>query len=174
MPTPTYIALATTTLTAAANSVTFSSIPTTVNGVALRDLILIGHGRSNRNNLADLYVIRFNGSNTNYPRVVAYGNGSIRESFSDATLNEIRPYALSAATAGAGIFGFMKMQIMDYSQTNKEKTVLINEDAAAGNDVAMSAYRWTNTAAINQISVAPLLGTQLAIGTTLSLYGIAG
>mgnify|MGYP007006659575 CR=1 FL=1 len=36
-----YIALATTTLGSAASSVTFSSIPASVNGVALRDLVVV-------------------------------------------------------------------------------------------------------------------------------------
>ena len=167
MPTNTYTPIASVTLSDTASQVVFSGLPQT-----FRDLIIIGHGRTNRANLGDLYVIRFNGSTTNYPRVVAYGNGSIFASFSDATLNEIRPYALSGATASSGVFGFMKMQIFDYSQTNKEKTVLINEDAAAGNDVSMSAYRWTNTAAINSISLAPLLGTTFSVGSTFTVFGV--
>lgn len=167
--TATYIPLATIALTSTDGEILISGIPNT-----FRDLVLIGHGRTNRSGqAADIYNITFNGSTTNYPRVVAYGNGSIAASFSDATLNEIRPYALTASTAPAGVFGFMKMQIMDYSATNKHKTVLINEDAASGNDVAMSVYRWTNTAAVNTISIKPLLGTLFAIGSTFSLYGIA-
>ena len=164
-----YVALATTTLGTATATVTFSSIPATY-----RDLIVIATGRSNRASAADLYLIRLNGSSTGYSRVWMYGDGSTFNSFSDASLNELRPYALAGATAASGRFGFLRMQIMDYMATDKHKTVLIDEDAAQGNDVGRATYRWANTAAVNQISVSPLLGTQLAIGTTISLYGIAG
>ncbi len=160
-------ALATTTLASASATVTFSSI-----SGSFRDLILIASGRSDRAGTNDIYKILFNSSTTGYSRVVAYGTGSTASSYSDATLSELRPYALTGASASSGINGFLKMQIMDYTATDKHKTVLNNEDAT-GAELSMSAYRWANTAAITSISIAPLLGTNLVAGSTFSLYGVS-
>jgi hypothetical protein len=59
---------------------------------------------------------------------------------------------------------------MDYSATNKHKTVLAR--GGPGNElVRASATRWNNNNAINRITV---VFAALNAGTTLSLYGIAG
>jgi hypothetical protein len=61
--------------------------------------------------------------------------------------------------------------IMDYSATDKHKTVL-----ARSNDASMvtyaSASRWASTNAITSILIDPDSTTQIAVGSTLSLYGI--
>jgi hypothetical protein len=154
------------TLSTATASVTFGSIPAT-----MRDLVLICHGRSNRSATTDIYKMLINGSTTGYSRVVAYGTGSSASSYSDASLSDLRPYALTGASATSGVYGFVKTQIMDYSATDKHKTILNNEDAT-GAELSMSAYRWANTAAVTSISIAPLLGTTLSAGSTFALYGV--
>jgi hypothetical protein len=159
MPTPTYTPLATVTLGASASSVTFGSIPATY-----RDLIIV-HNNLGTADAGDS-VIRFNSdSGSNYSRVIMYGNGSS---------------ALSASATGQtslSLFfprttvGFASLQIMDYSATDKHKTVLNRTDTA--DYVAWaSAGRWANTAAITSIYLAPSTG-QFATGFTVSLYGIA-
>jgi hypothetical protein len=64
------------------------------------------------------------------------------------------------------------MQIMDYSATDKHKSVLCRFKRGGGYDsVWMLAGRWANTNAITSISFGPASGT-LDAGLTASLYGI--
>jgi hypothetical protein len=59
---------------------------------------------------------------------------------------------------------------MDYSATDKHKTVLVRSNAAS-TGVEAIAQRWASTAAITSILVFPSTGSWAA-GGTFSLYGI--
>jgi hypothetical protein len=150
--TQTYRPLATVTLGSSASSVTFSSIPATY-----RDLILIAAANGSSNELN----IRFNGdSGANYSRVVAYGPGPT--SFAQTGNTSIQ--------TGIGTSNFQASitQIMDYSATDKHKTVLNRGSTSV---VAMGASRWANTAAITTLLCSAGSGT-FASGSTFSLYGV--
>jgi hypothetical protein len=158
MPTPTYTSLATITLGSSASSVTFSSIPATY-----RDLVLVVNGTLTDNTNIR---VRFNGdTGSNYSFVYAGGTSSGPESA-----------ALTFAFALVGDFGTSQStvigQIMDYSATDKHKTVLGRGNRFSTEAVQMTANRWANTSAITSIVVFPGLGS-MNTGTTLSLYGIA-
>jgi hypothetical protein len=159
MPTPTYTPLATVTLGTATGSVTFSSIPATY-----RDLILVLDGtRTGNNNIQ----FRFNNdSATNYSWVVAAGNGSSADSYTESlTFIPVAAYVLQTNTQLNTIF-----QIMDYSATDKHKTAL-GRFSQAGSSVSMVAGRWANTAAITSIRV--FTGNNdFGTGTVMSLYGV--
>jgi hypothetical protein len=60
---------------------------------------------------------------------------------------------------------------MDYSATDKHKTVLIRQNSVADSAFAMGA-RWANTAAITSIQLS-LGAATFSTGTTFALYGIA-
>jgi hypothetical protein len=156
MPTPTYTPLATITLGSSASSVTFSSIPATY-----RDLILVaaGGGFSTTRNVR----LRFNSdSGSNYSHVEANGNGSSAAS-SSATATAIVIGAMSEAQSNS------VWQILDYSATDKHKSVLTRANIASV-AVWMAAERWANTSAITSIQV--FATENLPIGFTWSLYGI--
>lgn len=157
-PVPTYTALATFTATGGETSVTFSSIP-----ASYRDLIMVVDGTANINTSLNM---RFNSdSGSNYSYVYAYGDGSTN--------------TLSGAASGTSIvqvFLFSNptnniIQIMDYSATDKHKTVLSRWNTPA-NSLQMSAERWANTDAINTITLAFGSGRTPNSGSTFSLYGI--
>lgn len=163
-----YVPLANTTLASNSATVSFSSI-----SGSYRDLILIAQGRSNRSGqYNDLYNITFNGSTSGYSRVVAYGSGTSTGSFTDASISGCWQNGLTAALAPSGNLGFLKMQVMDYSATDRHKTLLNNEDNTA-NEMSMSAYRWANTSAITSMTIAPLIGTLFLAGSTFSLFGVS-
>lgn len=164
--TPTHVLLNQITLAASASSVAFSSIPQNYG-----DLVLIANARTDRSEATDLYRITLNSSATGYSRVVLYGTGSTAASYADASLNEIRQFALTGATAASNTFGFLKMQIMDYSATDKHKTILNNE-GATGMEVSVSVYRWADTSAVTSMQIDQLLGTNFVSGCTFSLYGV--
>ena len=157
MPTPTYIALATTTLASAASSVTLSSIPSTY-----RDLVLVvNYGAINGTQIA----LRFNGdTGSNYSRV--YGE-YIYSSVGQASGTDNYGY-VGAFDGGPAT---LICHIMDYSATDKHTTFLARGDSSTA--TKMTALRWANTAAITSVTVAlPSNPTNLPIGTTINLYGI--
>lgn len=160
-----YIALATRTLTSSAASVTFSSIPTSVNGIALRDLVLVINGGVDSG--AINVLIAFNGDTAaNYSAVQMSGTGSAPDGsgVSGRLLNYFGYMEANLST-------IIKTEIFDFAQTNKHKTYLTRA-SNAGNGVAALASRWANTNAINTVALS-LSGSTFRIGTTISLYGVA-
>jgi hypothetical protein len=59
---------------------------------------------------------------------------------------------------------------MDYSATNKHKSVVTRNDHPSHTQA--QANRWANTAAITSISIAVRGGSSFASGSTFSLYGV--
>jgi hypothetical protein len=161
--TATYTPLATTTLVSSASSVTFSSIPATY-----RDLIVVADFTPA---LADGDCrLRFN-SNTggNYNFVQATGNGTTTNSTSSNDQTLIGGMT-SFITTSASRTNYI-IQVFDYAQTNKHKSVLIRyNDPAKG--VVMVFARWASTAAITAVNLFNE-NADFTSGSTLSLYGIA-
>jgi hypothetical protein len=155
MPTPTYTPLANLTLGSSASTVTFSSI-----SQAYRDLILVFSGTTS----VDTQIrVRFNSdSGSNYSWVQMFGNGSVAGSVS-GTDTSLR------GTNFNTVVGQNTVQIMDYSATDKHKTVLIRR--SRDTDTIAAAERWANTAAITTITLVTNSGTYNS-GTTFALYGI--
>ena len=155
MPTPTYTPLATVTLGSSAASVTFSSIPATY-----RDLILVIKGGPTTSD--DLTVKLNSDSGANYSRVYALGNGTGTSSGADSS-------------GGFGAFATgtnntIILQFMDYSATDKHKTVL-SRFSSTEQYAGMIAGRWANTAAVTTIGLT-VTSTTFASASTFSLYGV--
>jgi hypothetical protein len=154
MPTQTYKPLATVTLGSATASVVFSSIPATY-----RDIIIVFDGGTT---ISDGVGARFNGdTGNNYSAVRMTGSsaGAISDSFS----------GISRIIQTAGDVDMFVSQVMDYSATDKHKTVLTRSSIST--NVTGIAARWANTAAITSITVfSP--GSTIASGATISLYGV--
>lgn len=155
MATPTYIALATTTLGATASSVTFSSIPATY-----RDLVLVVNG----GNSGDV-LCSFNAdTGSNYTYVAANGQSAGAVSFSDTRTGAYMGYL--TGTTGLGI-----MHIMDYSASDKHTTTLSRVASAADSLTGMAAARWANTNVVTSVAVTAATGS-FNSGSTFSLFGI--
>ena len=153
-----FTALANITLTSTASSVTFGSIPS-----GYRDLRLVANCKT----AADVNIgVQVNGdTGSNYSYVSMYGDGSTTTSAS-GTPNYARPEISNPTFDGNFI-----MQLMDYSATDKHKTML-SRGNKAGNIVSAIASRWANTAAITSIAInAP--GSSFNAGSTFELYGVA-
>lgn len=158
-------ALATVTLQAASSTVTFSGIPN-----SYRDLILVLTGSPIDSSYPET-LIRFNSdSATNYSHVNMTGNGSGTGSASGGseTFGRIgRGYGIGPNTSSVFV---TSVQIIDYSATNKHKTVLARNNVANAG-VETAAVRWANSNdAINSIQVYVAAGG-FAAGSTFSLYG---
>jgi hypothetical protein len=153
-----YIPIASQTLGSSAASVTFSSIPTTLNGKTLRDLIIVGRFESAGNNT----LCRINSdTGNNYNHVLMYAAPSAG-SFTQSSVDRF------VLDFGASM---LIMQVFDFAQTNKHKSILSRSDNASSATGA-AACRWANTSAVTSIQL--YVGGTFAAGSTFSLYGLEG
>lgn len=157
MPTTTYTPLATKTLTGNQSSLTFSNIPGTY-----RDLILIAVPYGNQTNDSS---VAFNGSTANFSGVRMYGGsgGAISNSYSDSG-----GMMLVSDNLNLNVI----WQIMDYSATDKHKTVLVRTNRPSDSFAMASAHRWANTAAITSITLTPVAPYVYTSGARFDLYGV--
>jgi hypothetical protein len=154
-----YTALANVTLGSSASTVTFSSI-----SGSYRDLVLIIDSRG----ASFAPQIRFNSdSGSNYAWVWMGGDGSGTSSNSASSVAQFNLGNFATwANPTSAIFN-----IMDYSATDKHKTVLNRIDIPSGGTSGW-AMRWANTAAISSIQLFAAAGSYAA-GSTLALYGVS-
>jgi hypothetical protein len=160
MPTPTYTPLATVTLASSASSVTFSSIPATY-----RDLILVTDTLASVNDA--VFTMRFNSDNgANYRRVFLYGNGTSAISGVSTGNSAILSNVFTSDRS------ITRVQLMDYSATDKHKILLTRWDTArTGGFTLAQTTRWANSSAISSIQLFQDSGT-ISAGSRIDLYGV--
>jgi hypothetical protein len=157
----TYTPIATHTIATAVNSYTFSSVPSTYT-----DLQLVISGTLSSG--ATMQLV-FNGDTTNvYSATSLYGDGTSAYS---SRLSNNASYQAWIGNAYTTQFSAI-VNIMNYANTTTYKTLLSRMNNSANNVFAVTSM-WRSTAAINSIEVKVAGGLNLAVGTTLSLYGIA-
>jgi hypothetical protein len=111
-------------------------------------------------------------TNTNYYRHGLQGDGS-----SAATQygnDDIVSVSSVANGSAANIFGVGVTDILDYTNTNKYKTVrtLSGAEFNGSGAVMLNSYVWNNTSAVNSLRFwAGGVGNWIA-GTTFALYGV--
>lgn len=165
MPTPTYTPLANITLGSTSSTVTFSSI-----SQLYRDLVLvvmpIGSTASN-------FLVQVNGdtTNANYSVVNMRGNGF---GASSGTTSGYPGWNVAFSSSVLTTAGHnTRLEIMDYSATDKHKTALIRtNNTPLGEATEAEAGRWANTAAITSLTCVTQ-GSSFVAGSTFALYGIA-
>lgn len=157
----TYDLLDSVTLSSSASSVTFSSIDQ-----SYRDLIFVAVSTTSAGGSR---FGRVNGdSGTNYSYVVMIGYGSSTYSYSGSTDRLYQDFATSASTTNPATAVW---QFMDYSATDKHKT-LIMRDGGADKAVQAFAQRWANTSAITSLTFSVNTGN-FNVGSQFSIYGVA-
>lgn len=164
----TYKLIASTTVGAGgASSIDFSSIPSTYTDLVVKYSLKSVTG-------LDIIRVRFNGSSTSYSYILLRGSGSAAASFNQSTLgNSTYGYAGYTATTAANMFGNGELYIPNYAGSSNKSfsTDAVQEDNATTAYMAISADLWSNTAAINQITISGE-NYNLAQYSTASLYGI--
>jgi hypothetical protein len=155
------------TLAAAAASIEFTSIPQT-----FTDLVMFYSLRDTGTNSTFRVhetAISFNGLTTNFTARALRGEGSTSATFTATRFAGWHPDA--AATANT--FGNSSLYIPNYSgATNKSYSIdQVTENNATLAWMSIVAGLWSNTAAITGVTLTTQ-GVTLAIGSTISLYGI--
>lgn len=162
MTTPTYDLLASSVLTTATASVTFSSI-----SQDYRDLVLVVQGLNTTAGSFNTRAYLNADTGSNYSHVWMTGNGSAAASVSQT--NSFARLDVNGNTTDTEK-NLVVAQFMDYSATDKHTTYLVRSNRASNGTDAF-AGRWANTSAITSIQIFPS-GNQLASGSTFHLYGI--
>lgn len=149
-------------------SIQFTNIPQTYT-----DLVILASLRSTRGggNVADIRA-EFNGSSTGYTAKRLYGDGS--SAGSDNSLASLG----NAASQTANTFSSHYFYIPNYTSSNNKSFSLDSaaENNATGAYVTMSAYLWSNTAAITSVLVRDFSDgntNNLVQYSTATLYGIS-
>jgi len=154
----TYTPIATSTLTSAAATFTFTSIPSTYT-----DLIIVLNGAIT-SGLSSL-GIQYNSNGTGYSYTRLQGNGTT---------------ASSSRATGDDAVGFVAqdscmttIQINNYSNSTTYKTAISRTNSNYSSDGRTGSYvsLWQNTAAITSIRLAT--SSTFVAGTNFTLYGIA-
>ena len=161
--------IATTILSSNTSTVTFSSIPQTYKHLQVRWV-----AQTNAN--ASVLRGRFNGDATsaNYTRHYVYGDGSNVGSAAD---NNRGWSEFGQLDIGTNTFGIGVVDILDYTNTNKNTTVrtFSGKRGASNPFIQLSSSVWLNTAAVTSIELAEAFFSQnLLTGSRFTLYGIKG
>jgi hypothetical protein len=184
MPSPTYTLIQSTTLTSTTSVIDFTSIPSSYYDLRFHFSIRTTGGTTG----ADLQVT-FNGDTGNaYRQLIGYTTSSTTaQGFTIGTSpaysypNFIWGAGGNVPTAGqpAGLFSNGRMLLPGYVQTSSR----LNRSAGAENAtvtanigspsvVTSQTGQWNSTAAVNRVTFTLSAGYgQLAVGTTISLYG---
>jgi hypothetical protein len=162
----TYEPISTRTLTTAASSVTFSSIPQTYT-----DLILVTYFATTTVN-EDAYVQFNSDTGSNYSRTHLRGNGSTAGSSRASN----QTYCLldldsSGATLNAGLQ--ITAQFMNYSNVTTFKSLISRSGTLGGSYTGTTLLTglWRSTSAISTILVGCTTNT-FVVGSVFTLYGI--
>lgn len=157
--------IATTTLSTATASVTFSSIPADYKHLQIRGLQKMTAG--------DRWTwVQFNGdSGTNYSYHSLRGNGSTVSANGQAMAESYGRISISATQ-----FGGIVVDILDYRNTSKLKVVrsLYGYDNNGSGTVGLNSSAWNNTNAITSIVIGCEGSDTYTQYSSFTLYGIKG
>jgi hypothetical protein len=149
-----------------ASSITFSSIPSTYTHLQIR-----GIAQSSNNAPEGSLWGRLNGdtNTSNYYSHRLNGDGS------STGTNPSQNYTISEFGGSGSNFMGTVIDILDYTNTNKNKTTraLFGVDQNGSGFVGMYSMLWMNTAVINSITLLPN-GGNFTQYSSFALYGIKG
>ena len=165
-------ALATVSLTSTASTITFSGIPSTYTHLQLRAILRDTAAQSGSQD-----QIWFNNDTSNlYNDHQLYGTGSATGA-AGATGSRAAIFGIDripAANDTASVFGAFIIDVLDYANTNKYKTIrsLTGYDANGSGQAKLASGLYMSTNAINRIDLTPQSGGSFAINSSFALYGI--
>lgn len=164
-----YESIATVTTSAAATSVTFSSIAQTYQSLQIRYT-------ARRNDTGNFYLyMKPNGDTgaTNKAYHELKGDGATASAVGVGSTGLIELARATSATDASGIFGVGIIDIQDYTNTTRNKTIrtFSGYDVNGSGEVWLSSGFMVSTAALTSIEITGG-GDPFAAGCVFSLYGI--
>lgn len=160
--------ISTTILGSTTASVTFSSIPSTYSHLQIRMV-----GRSANGSAQGQMFLTFNGSATGYAYHYVGGNGSSAYSGAATAQTAISLNYAPGSTATANTFSPAILDILDYTNTSKNKTIrFLQGQADSSLNISLNSGLWVSTSAITSITISAT--GSFVSGSRFSLYGIKG
>ena len=165
-----YESIATTTLGSAQSSVTFNSF----SGYTHLQLRAIMQSSVSGSGYKDLFIRVNSDTGSNYARHGLYGNGSSAVGYATASIARMEEALTIPESSNAG-FGVVVIDLLDYLNTNKYKTMraLGGTDNNGAGYVGLFSSLWQNTNAITSIELLPSSGN-FNTYSQFALYGIKG
>jgi hypothetical protein len=151
-------------------TITFSSIPSTYTHLQLRVM-----AKTTRSAGPDLLGLYMNGStSSDYADNYFYGDGTTPSVDGNRSYPQINVQRLASAHSGSNIFSCMVIDILDYANTNKFKTVryLGGFDANGSGRVGLGTGLWRSTNAISSLNMFSLYTENFGQYSQFALYGI--
>jgi len=154
------------------SSISFTSIPATYSHLQVRCM-----ARSSRSANAGYGVMSYNsdtGNNYSYHSLYAQGTAVAGDNASNVFYQTLIYFP--AASRAASIFGIGVVDILDYANTNKYKTVRVVDgyDSNGSGELAAQSGSWRNTNAITSITFTEYNGNNFVEYSHFALYGIKG
>ena len=163
------------TYTPTGSTFTFSSIPSTYKHLQIRSVAKMTSTAASGD---DGYIITVNGdsgSNYNWHMMYGIGSGPTYTGTGGSSQTRMYPYGLPFSGGSNIGWGAMVTDILDYADTNKNKTFrfISGYDTNVAGDMVFASGVWLNTAAISSITIAAPYGN-FTSGSSFALYGIKG
>jgi hypothetical protein len=168
-----YESIATATVgSGGAANIEFTSIPSTFQHLQLRGII-----RGDRSDTVSFIKVQANSDTANnYANHGILGNGSSASVYAITTTDHAVRAEIPAASATASIFAGLYCDILDYQNTNKNKTfrALTGNDRNGAGQVRFLSGVWLNTSAITSLKIIDGNGNNFVQHSSFALYGIKG
>jgi len=166
-----YESISTVTLGSTTSTISFTSIPSTYKHLQIRGIL-----RKSAAAGGDACYLQFNsdtGANYSFHRL--YGDGSSATAYGEASTTYACQFIQASSSHSASVFGVNVIDVLDYQNTNKYKTVriLAGYDNNGSGVSAFYSGNWRNTNAISTITINAGVDS-LAQYSSLALYGIKG
>jgi hypothetical protein len=161
--------------TGSSTSFTFTSIPSTYKHLQIRGIIREASGGATNGTLA----LQFNSSGNSLGRThwnQAYGNGSWNAGYDSGDM--YIQYVSVGSNAVADLYGHFIIDILDYSNSSKNKVIRnfygvnANNNAASTQCIGSNSNLWINTSAINAIRLVSGNGNPYTTLSNVAIYGI--
>jgi hypothetical protein len=165
-----YESIATTITSTSPSIVTFSSIPQTYQHLQLRYLAR----RSDAVGTAGISIQLNGDGGANYVRNELYQGNTTASTSSAIGQVQMAVGYMTGSSANAGSYGVGIIDILDYTNTNKNTVVRAltgaNNNGAGNSNISTGV--WLNTAAVTSFSF--IIGGSFVNNSTFTLYGIKG
>jgi hypothetical protein len=148
----------------------FTNIPQEYTHLQLR---IFGRGNTSFSEGLSTYMFINNDGGNNYSWHRMRGNGSSVFSDVGTSVGAISIQATVGDTGVSNVFGVSIIDILDYANTSKNKTIRVigGVDRNGSGNACLISGSWRSTAAVNQLRVITDSNTWLQ-GTRIDLYGI--
>jgi hypothetical protein len=163
---PAYELIETVVMPSNASSVTISSIPSTYKHLQVRTMAW----NASSNGLMRMWMNGDTGTNYSAHRLQGNGSSVNAQDYLGNPFTYVGYYGGSTqAVATPSI-----IDILDYTNTSKNKTVRALSGIYNSNEVALFSGLWVNTSAITSLTFKDNANYQFNAGSRFSLYGIKG